>query len=215
MSRGRWRRHAARGWNTVLDVARPLAAEGISIVALSEMGRGGYIAGDRSPVATLAAAKESGAIEYFADLQIGLRNVAGEDDLIDVDTPKNRLGTKPDLRLRLDHARAQFRETDRPTAAPRGDRDAERDAAKITRAERAARELVPKVIGALAEAGARGCSVREVRAALPGRNAVLDAALRLAVADGATVARPFRGFPRYYLTSAAPPDNDAPPVTLP
>jgi hypothetical protein len=100
--------------DTILDVLRPLCAEGISVVALSEMGRGAYIAGERSTVATLAAAKESGAIEYFADLQIGLRNVAGEADLVDVDTPKNRLGTKPDLRLRLDFARANFAETKRP-----------------------------------------------------------------------------------------------------
>jgi hypothetical protein len=110
--------------DTILDVLRPLSADRISVVALSEMGRGGYAAGDRSPIATLAAAKESGAIEYFADLQIGLRNVAGEAALIDVDTAKNRLGTKPDLRLQLDFKRAQFTETDRP---PKMDDDAKEE----------------------------------------------------------------------------------------
>lgn len=100
--------------DAVFSVLRAARAAGVRVVGVSEMGRGGYMAGDRSPVATIAASKESGAIEYAADLLIGLRTVAGEPDLVDAEVAKNRLGPCGGLRLRLDRERALIAETDRP-----------------------------------------------------------------------------------------------------
>jgi KaiC/GvpD/RAD55 family RecA-like ATPase len=97
--------------DTILDVLRRAAA---TIVGVSEMNRGGYLAGRASPTDTIAAAKESGAIEFWADLLIGLRSVKGEADLVDVDIAKNRLGVKCELRLRLSFARALLTEAEGP-----------------------------------------------------------------------------------------------------
>ncbi len=70
----------------------------------SEMGRGAYA--QRNPddrTATLAAAKWSGAVEYSARVLLGLRSVAGEADLLEIDVAKNKHGPSGELvHLRID-----------------------------------------------------------------------------------------------------------------
>ncbi|MFO0755064.1 MAG: RAD55 family ATPase [Byssovorax sp.] len=105
--------------DAILDLLRSASAEGISVVAVSEMVRGGYAGGDASPTAALAAAKESGSIEFWADVLLALRSARGEPDLSDVEVAKNRLGPRVEVRLRLDRARAALAETERPPAEDR------------------------------------------------------------------------------------------------
>lgn len=138
--------------DVILDVLREVSAEGILVLAVSEMARGGYVAGDRSPVGALAAAKESGAIEYWADVIVALRSVAGEADEVDAEVPKNRLGERPELRLRIDRRRATLTETDRPVpaskkCAQRGPEALERRILDVTREQeiRTMRELCKAV----------------------------------------------------------------------
>jgi replicative DNA helicase len=116
-----------------LAVLRKIAKRGALVVVISEMSRAGYRSGTRGDnISALAAGKESGGIEYGASLLLGLRSVAGENGLVDVETGKNRLGgSKPAFRLRLDFDRASFTEVplpDEPTERQ------DRDRAKLTAA---------------------------------------------------------------------------------
>lgn len=99
-----------------IQLLKHAAKSGVLVIVISEMARGAYRTGDREQdTNALAAGKESGAIEYSAALLLALRSVKGEHGLIDVEVPKNRLGSaKPELRLRLDFARASLAEVDRP-----------------------------------------------------------------------------------------------------
>jgi RecA/RadA recombinase len=196
----------ARGqMDAKLGVLRRARASGVLVVALSEMNRGGYAHGAASPTSTLAASKESGAIEYAADLLLGLRS--GAEDLVDLDVAKDRLGSARGmgLRLRQDRSRATLAEVDRPEPASQANRSEERRVRAVEAAERDARDAVPRVVQALAAAAEKGCSLRMLRTAVAGvRAVVVDAAASLAVKQGEAVTRPARGHDRYYLPSAAP-----------
>jgi hypothetical protein len=104
------------------------------VFATCELNRGSYRTSDPvARVADLAAFKESGGIEYGASVALVLRSVKDEPDLVDVAFAKNRLGPRPEFRLRLDRTRAVFTETGgTPTEADH----AAVQAAKLT-AERA------------------------------------------------------------------------------
>lgn len=98
-----------------LAICKGIASRGTTVILISEMSRAGYRSGSRGEnISALAASKESGSIEYGASLLLGLRSVAGEPSLIDVEVAKNRLGgSKPEFRLKLDFDRASFVETER------------------------------------------------------------------------------------------------------
>jgi KaiC/GvpD/RAD55 family RecA-like ATPase len=104
-----------------IAVIKAIAKRGTLVIAISEMSRAGYRSGSRAEnISALAAGKESGSIEYAAALLLGLRSVAGETGLVDVEVAKNRLGSgKPELRLRLDFDRADFEEVAAPSEAER------------------------------------------------------------------------------------------------
>lgn len=65
-------------------------------LATSEMARGAYARGD-DRTATLAAAKWSGSIEYSARVMLGLRSVAGEKDMVEIELAKNKHGPKDEM----------------------------------------------------------------------------------------------------------------------
>ncbi len=94
---------------------RAAKTSGLHVHVTCEMSRAGY--SSRNPndrVDDIATGKESGGIEYAADVMISLRPSEGEEGIVDGAIPKNRLGTKPAFRLRLDFARATVEETERP-----------------------------------------------------------------------------------------------------
>jgi len=95
--------------NAKLDLLREHANGGTLVILLSEMGRASYdIDAERNP---LAAGKESGAVEYDADLQINLYSAKGLTGMVDAVVAKSRFSAdKPMFRLRLDFARASFSE---------------------------------------------------------------------------------------------------------
>jgi replicative DNA helicase len=98
-----------------INLCRGIADRGAIVVAISEMSRAGYRTGDRSSdVSVLAAAKESGRVEYAADLLMGARPVLEEPLLMDLEIGKSRPGDKLELRLKFDRDRASFAETAAP-----------------------------------------------------------------------------------------------------
>lgn len=98
-------------------------------LATSELARAAYRSREQSEnVDPMAAAKESGAIEYAAKLLLVLRTEG--DDVVSVEIPKNKLGTKDPLRLRLDRNTLRF--SDAP-----GESVSERDALTLVAIERA------------------------------------------------------------------------------
>lgn len=130
-----------------LAVIKAIAKRGTLVIAISEMSRAGYRSNSRGDnISALAAGKESGSIEYGASLLLGLRSVAGETGMVDVEVAKNRLGgSKPELRLRLDFDRASFAEVDRPESS---DDDDAKQAANVARTEADARKLIAVLTGA-------------------------------------------------------------------
>jgi len=73
-------------------------------VATSELGRSSYASDEaRRTTSTLAGGKWSGKIEYSARVLLGLRSVAGEPDLIDIEIAKNKHGPRDKhVYLRID-----------------------------------------------------------------------------------------------------------------
>jgi KaiC/GvpD/RAD55 family RecA-like ATPase len=92
------------------------AKSGLLVVATTELARGSYRSKNSAEqIDDLAAAKESGGIEYAASMLLVLRSVPGTPDLVDVTVPKNRLGPeRAPWRFRLDFDRATVAEVDRP-----------------------------------------------------------------------------------------------------
>jgi hypothetical protein len=110
-------------------------------MATSELGRSAYRSGDPAQQSsTLSSAKWSGAIEYSARVLIGLRSVAGETDLIDLEFAKNKHGLQArpgdpvtgHVFLRIDRGSQMLSEAgyDPP---PAEDREAQRDDRKRAR----------------------------------------------------------------------------------
>lgn len=94
---------------------RRIARRGILVILVSEMSRGGYGGSDdKRRTSPLASSKESGSIEYRADLLMVLRRQKGDPDMVDVAVPKSRLGEELDLCLRISRGRASLMEVDKP-----------------------------------------------------------------------------------------------------
>lgn len=120
--------------NAVADAMKAAAAKGLIVVATSEVSRASY--GDRNPlkrVDDLASFKESGSLEYVADLALVLRRAPGAaDGTVDVAIAKNRWGACGAGRLVLDRNRATFAEVDLPAVATKAAVDlVARDAADL------------------------------------------------------------------------------------
>lgn len=94
-------------------------------IATSELGRGAYRSSDPSQqTSILAAGKWSGAIEYSARVLLGLRSVAGEQDLVEVEIAKNKHGPRDEkVYLRIDR-RSQTLTPVAYDPPPPADRDA-------------------------------------------------------------------------------------------
>jgi KaiC/GvpD/RAD55 family RecA-like ATPase len=128
----------------VVAVLKRAAKEGGHLVlATCELARGAYRsqnAADR--IDDLAAFKESGGIEYGASALLVLRSVKGEEDLVDVTMPKNRMGQKLPFRLKLNFRLAEFSEVPMPKPA---DEEAERRSTEEARAARARDRVIASI----------------------------------------------------------------------
>lgn len=94
-----------------MKALRELCRMGTLVILISETRRGFY-AGDK-PVTkedVLSAAKESGGVEYNADLVAGLVRDKVEEELLELVVAKSRFGQEPRLRLRWDRERATLYE---------------------------------------------------------------------------------------------------------
>jgi hypothetical protein len=111
------------------------------VFATSELGRGAYRSSDpEQQSSTLASAKWSGAIEYSARVLLGLRSVAGETDLVDIEIAKNKHGPRDEhVFLRIDRRSQTLVQVqrDQPPAVTAASRDgtarerAHKDAATV------------------------------------------------------------------------------------
>jgi hypothetical protein len=105
-------------------------------VGTSEVGRTSYRADADKP--DMAAAKESGAVEYQARVLLVLRSVEGESDLLSLSVAKNKHGRSGEtIGLRIDRRLMTLSETDLPEPQ---DEAAEREERRERRAERQAEE---------------------------------------------------------------------------
>lgn len=87
------------------------AKPGVLIVATSELSRGAYRSRNQADaIDDIAAFKESGGIEYGADVALVLRSVKGLNGVIDVSMAKNRWGQKLPSRMALNPTTASFTE---------------------------------------------------------------------------------------------------------
>jgi hypothetical protein len=124
--------------DAIVHALKGATRSGLLVLATCELARGAYRSNDPAQrTNSLAAFKESGSVEYGMDGALVLRTVSGEPDLVDVEVVKNRLGSKPEFRLRLDRMRALFTEEDKPAE----DLVAKREA-KLLRDRAALREAV-------------------------------------------------------------------------
>lgn len=99
----------------VIGTLKQAAAKfGHIVIATSEVGRSNYRnKNDAENSDDLAAAKESGDIEYGCKLMFVLKQAKEDEDLIVLTTPKNRLGRgRPKWSLKWDHVRATFTEVE-------------------------------------------------------------------------------------------------------
>lgn len=124
--------------DAVVHALKRAARLGAFVLATSELARGAYRSNDPTQrTNSLAAFKESGSVEYGVDFALVLRTVTGEADLVDCELAKNRLGARPEFRLRLDRVRALFSEEGKPAEDPAASKEA-----KLLRERAALREAV-------------------------------------------------------------------------
>ncbi len=132
---------------------------GLLVVATTELARGAYRSKQAADqIDDLAAAKESGGIEYAATTLLVLRSVAGTPNIVDVAMPKNRLGQKLPFRFALDFDRATIAEVARPADKTQADRFASLKVDVITAVRIAAESGKPLKSGS---AVARALSARK------------------------------------------------------
>lgn len=201
---------------TVNALKRAHRGAGLLVIATCEVSRGLYRGGADPKINPLAAGKESGSIEYAAEILLVLTSVAGESDLVDVAVAKNRIGggNEP-FRLKLDRDRARFDETSLDPPDDEHDQD-ELDDARAARLEADAEKLLAAVLKALAK-GAVITNQDQVRAlagqaGLRGKTnykkeviAYLFATGRLVGARGKPIAPPS---PKPFANDPAPPPED-------
>jgi KaiC/GvpD/RAD55 family RecA-like ATPase len=167
--------------DAVVHALKGAARHGIFVLATSELARGAYRSNDPAQRSnSLASFKESGSVEYGVDFALVLRSVSGEADLVDVEVAKNRLGSKPEFRLRLDRTRALFREE----GAVQVDPGAEREA-RLLRERAALREAVLTAVRKPPALAGREALCERV----PRRRLEVARMLRVLIEEGAVVQR--------------------------
>ncbi len=103
----------------VIAALKRASTQGALVIATSELSRSAYRARRNDEgVNLLAAAKESGSIEYAADALLVMQPVADEDGVVDCELVKCRFGRKASSRLKQDFARATFAEVERTEPLP-------------------------------------------------------------------------------------------------
>jgi hypothetical protein len=173
-------------------------------IATSEMNRAAYRSVEAAEASDdLAAAKESGAIEFSARVLLALRSVAGEPDLVELRVAKNKHGPRGDkIHLRLSRSRQTLVETEAPEVEDIAElRDA--------RAHEAIARTAVALVGVLLERP--GLPTRALRAALAaklggcGKSRCQDAVAHL---GRAVLEVPgTRTAVRHYLVGAHVPDS--------
>ncbi|HVY45980.1 MAG TPA: DnaB-like helicase C-terminal domain-containing protein [Minicystis sp.] len=186
-------------------VMADLAAAGSNVIVLatSEVGRAFYDGrAVNAGVSGLASAKESGGVEYAADIVVTLASVAGEHGDVDLTIEKNRTGRIATWRMRFDHARASLACVAAPTVPSHDAKSQARDEAEQRAVEALARRL-PAIV-------AKGrCSSKDaLRAELGGRRARAQDAIALAEARG-WIVPPAKQRDPYRVGSSAPSNESA------
>jgi hypothetical protein len=172
----------------ILAVGRRLP---IAVLASSEMARGWYRSKKLSEQTNaLASFKESGSVEYGADLEIALLSAKGRDDLVSAEIVKNRLGRKTTFWLQLEHTTAAVTECD-PTAECFETLDSYVDKERAAKVEQA----VLDVLAVATTAGETPLSSRQLRKRCStGNNTEISAAVdRLAERELVIVERKGEG----------------------
>jgi hypothetical protein len=101
--------------NAVVERLKLLARAGHLVISTCELARSAYRNTEaKLNTNPLAAFKESGDIEYAAQLAIVLISRQGAGNIVDVVMPKNRLGPKKDFALQLDFVQAGVTECKAP-----------------------------------------------------------------------------------------------------
>ncbi len=144
-------------------------------VATSEMNRGAYRSVEASERSNdMAAAKESGAVEYSARVMVAMRSVKDEPSKVELRVVKNKHGPPGELFLEIDRAHMTLTECRAPTTVDR--EDVKRRAA-ATRADHDVAIVEQVLLRHPGLAGVRALRA-ELRAAGHGMsNAKLDAAI--------------------------------------
>jgi KaiC/GvpD/RAD55 family RecA-like ATPase len=160
----------------------------IWVCATSEMARGAYRSVEAAEQTDdMAAAKESGAVEYSARVLLALRSVKGEPDLVELRIAKNKHGpSRERVFLRIDRSRQILGETEAP-AEP--DLEAEQAEAAMDKTRAAA----AAVVQVLARNPGIGTRLLEAKLAAAGHKLgkkSVAAALELAIEKGAVEDRP-------------------------
>jgi KaiC/GvpD/RAD55 family RecA-like ATPase len=102
-----------------MKALRACARTDTIVIVVSETRRGFYNGDRKEPVSkeeVLSSGKESGGIEYGADLVMGIVRDKRDDDLVEVVVAKSRFGQEPRFRLRWDRDHATLTELSRDDA---------------------------------------------------------------------------------------------------
>lgn len=143
------------------------------VIAISELHRGAY--SGKEPKADLGSFKESGGIEYKADLALTMARVADPDFfLIAVTLHKSRLGDEPGFRLRRT-AQCTFEVHREPDAV-----EIAEDIAEESKLEKICNELVL----ALVRAKGPVCTRKDMAALVKARKADAEAAVSRLITSG-------------------------------
>jgi KaiC/GvpD/RAD55 family RecA-like ATPase len=173
------------------EVKRIARVQLVTVVLLSELSRGAYASKASGPYATndLAAAKESGGIEYSVDVLTVLRNAPDARGAVTFTTPKSRLGRVEPFAMEQSYARAVFEAID----MPEDDQGEDKDPAE------AQGQLVAAVLDAIrADPGVRGKA--PLSKALKRRVSKINDALIFLEGGGKITNKGTALRPRYYLS---------------
>lgn len=151
------------------------------VLSTSEMNRAAYRsveAGESSE--DLAAAKESGAIEFSARVMLSLRSVKDQPDLVELRLAKNKHGPRGErIYLELERSKQTLTETEAPAEV---DKDDEREEKRAARGRKKNLTAAAAVIRCLLDEP--GLTITDLRGAVRARlgtasNACVAAAVRL------------------------------------
>lgn len=198
----------------VLRALVPFTRAGLTVIATCEVPRSVYGGGkkrrDPGPPA-MAAFKGSGNIEYALWTGLVLTRIKGDPGAVRVEVPKNKQG-REDVTFRLIRTESRVGyedmgemhdEAQSGEAKPKP----EGQDAFDSRVDRGARALLSNLGEKLVSARDDGLSKSESRDRMVGKNAVIDRALEIGIAEGLIVVREVKGRRRYYAPSFAPPEK--------